>query len=30
MRSDLRRFRARGLRCVVELDERGRDFLAGA
>ncbi|WP_031067360.1 hypothetical protein [Streptomyces sp. NRRL F-5527] len=30
MRSDLRRFRARGLRCVAELDERGRDFLAGA
>ncbi|MGW3151986.1 hypothetical protein ACWDG1_46875 [Streptomyces sp. NPDC001177] len=30
MRSDLTRFRARGLRCVTELDERGRDFLAGA
>ncbi|MFI8952439.1 hypothetical protein ACIGO6_38930 [Streptomyces sp. NPDC053750] len=29
MRSDLARFRARGLRCVAELDERGRDFLAG-
>ncbi|MFJ8086273.1 hypothetical protein ACIQ6Y_37630 [Streptomyces sp. NPDC096205] len=29
MRSDLASFRARGLRCVAELDERGRDFLAG-
>ncbi|GAA1520813.1 Tat pathway signal protein [Sphaerisporangium rubeum] len=29
MRSDLARFRARGLRCVADLDERGRDFLAG-
>ncbi|ODA74110.1 hypothetical protein APS67_001657 [Streptomyces sp. AVP053U2] len=29
MRGDLARFRARGLRCVAELDERGRDFLAG-
>jgi hypothetical protein len=28
MRSDLARFRTRGLRCVAELDERGRDFLA--
>ncbi|CAM5407260.1 Tat pathway signal protein [Streptomyces spiroverticillatus] len=27
MRSDLSRFRARGLRCAAELDERGRDFL---
>ncbi|OEJ29995.1 hypothetical protein [Streptomyces subrutilus] len=30
MRSDLARFRARGLRCATELDERGRDFLASA
>ncbi|WP_158939226.1 hypothetical protein [Streptomyces sp. NRRL S-87] len=30
MRGDLARFRARGLRCVAELDERGREFLAGA
>ncbi|WP_243088212.1 hypothetical protein [Streptomyces sp. 891-h] len=30
MRSDLARFRARGLRCVTELDERTRDFLTGA
>jgi hypothetical protein len=30
MRSDLACFRARGLRCVAELDERGRDFLASA
>ncbi|MHB9860851.1 hypothetical protein [Streptomyces sp. YIM S03343] len=30
MRSDLSRFRARGLRCMAELDERGRDFLVGA
>ncbi|MFK4540447.1 hypothetical protein RKD29_000043 [Streptomyces tendae] len=29
MCSDLRRFRARGVGCVVELDERGRDFLVG-
>lgn len=29
MRGDLARFRARGLRCVAELDERGRDFLSG-
>ncbi|WP_455351331.1 hypothetical protein [Streptomyces sp. SYSU K217416] len=28
MRSDLARFRARGLRCAAELDERARDFLA--
>ncbi|MFF2217453.1 hypothetical protein [Streptomyces antibioticus] len=28
MRGDLARFRARGLRCVTELDERGRDFLS--
>ncbi|MFF3315089.1 hypothetical protein ACFYV5_06180 [Streptomyces sp. NPDC003035] len=27
MRSDLARFRARGLRCAAELDERARDFL---
>lgn len=27
MRRDLARFRARGLRCAAELDERGRDFL---
>ncbi|GAA3305105.1 hypothetical protein [Streptomyces cinereospinus] len=27
MRSDLARFRARGLLCLAELDERGRDFL---
>ncbi len=27
MRRDLTRFRARGLRCAAELDERGRDFL---
>lgn len=30
MRSDLARFRTRGLRCVAELDERGRGLLAGA
>lgn len=30
MRSDLARFRARGLRCAAELDERARDFLTGA
>ncbi|MBO8191591.1 hypothetical protein ITI46_07775 [Streptomyces oryzae] len=30
MRGDLARFRARGLRCVTELDERGRDVFAGA
>ncbi|MFC9817194.1 hypothetical protein ACFVJM_34655 [Streptomyces virginiae] len=30
MRGDLARFRARGLRCVSALDERGREFLAGA
>ncbi|WP_228982264.1 hypothetical protein [Streptomyces sp. DH12] len=30
MRADLARFRARGLRCVAELDERGRGFLTGA
>ncbi|MFD3735653.1 hypothetical protein [Streptomyces sp. NPDC058632] len=30
MRSDLARFRSRGLQCVAELDERGRDFLVGA
>ncbi|MFE5488963.1 hypothetical protein ACFQ8S_03110 [Streptomyces virginiae] len=29
MRGDLARFRASGLRCVAELDERGREFLAG-
>lgn len=29
MRGDLARFRARGLRCAAELDERARDFLAG-
>ncbi|WP_164764571.1 hypothetical protein [Streptomyces lydicus] len=28
MRRDLARFRARGLRCAAELDERARDFLA--
>ncbi|MGW0315446.1 hypothetical protein [Streptomyces flavidovirens] len=28
MRGDLARFRARGLRCAAELDERARDFLA--
>ncbi len=28
MRSDLAPFKARGLRCVAELDQRGRDFLA--
>ncbi|MFJ8076171.1 hypothetical protein ACIQ7Q_20025 [Streptomyces sp. NPDC096176] len=28
MRGDLARFRAPGLLCVAELDERGRDFLA--
>ncbi|MFJ3495708.1 hypothetical protein ACIPPJ_19245 [Streptomyces sp. NPDC086091] len=28
MRGDLTRFRARGLRCVADLDERGREFLA--
>lgn len=27
MRSDLARFRARGLRCAAEIDERARDFL---
>lgn len=27
MRGDLARFRARGLRCAAELDERARDFL---
>ncbi|MGW5682298.1 hypothetical protein [Nonomuraea sp. NPDC003754] len=27
MRADLARFRARGLRCVADLDERARDFL---
>ncbi|MEU3353088.1 hypothetical protein [Streptomyces sp. NPDC037389] len=27
MRSDLARFRARGLRCGAELDQHGRDFL---
>ncbi|MFF8322926.1 hypothetical protein ACF06V_37970 [Streptomyces bobili] len=26
---DLARFRARGLRCAAELDERARDFLVG-
>ncbi|WP_344287761.1 hypothetical protein [Streptomyces synnematoformans] len=30
MRSDLARFRARGLRCVAELDERGRGFLTSS
>lgn len=30
MRGDLARFRARGLRCVADLDERGRDFLANS
>ncbi|WP_326708114.1 hypothetical protein OG758_00770 [Streptomyces sp. NBC_01474] len=29
MCGDLARFRARGLRCVADLHERGRDFLAG-
>ncbi|MER5359819.1 hypothetical protein [Streptomyces sp. NPDC002785] len=29
MRGNLARFRARGLRCAAELDERARDFLAG-
>ncbi|MFG3590888.1 hypothetical protein [Streptomyces sp. NPDC047990] len=29
MRGDLARFRARGLQCVAELDERGSDFLSG-
>ncbi|QXE38037.1 hypothetical protein KQY30_31195 [Streptomyces sp. GMY02] len=29
MRGDLARLRPRGLRCVAELDERGRDFLCG-
>ncbi|MGH3869952.1 MAG: hypothetical protein ACRDSR_00305 [Pseudonocardiaceae bacterium] len=29
MRGGLARFRARGLRCAAELDERARDFLAG-
>jgi ketosteroid isomerase-like protein len=29
MRGDLARFRARGLRCAAELDERARDFLPG-
>ncbi|MGW1090192.1 hypothetical protein ACWD4L_28775 [Streptomyces sp. NPDC002596] len=28
LRGDLARFRARGLRCAAELDERARDFLA--
>ncbi|MGH4014611.1 MAG: hypothetical protein ACRDSL_11945 [Pseudonocardiaceae bacterium] len=28
MRGDLTRFRARGLRCAAELDDRARDFLA--
>ncbi|MGP3990780.1 hypothetical protein [Streptomyces sp. 3N207] len=28
MRTDLARFRARGLRCATELDERARDLLA--
>ncbi|SEB74354.1 hypothetical protein SAMN05428945_1037 [Streptomyces sp. 2224.1] len=30
MRGDLARFRARGVRCAAELDERAIDFLAGA
>lgn len=30
MRADMSRFRARGLRAAVELDERARDFLAHA
>ncbi|MET9375146.1 hypothetical protein ABZX98_13465 [Streptomyces sp. NPDC002992] len=30
MRSDLARFRARGLRCAAELDERACDFLGHA
>ncbi|MCM2416607.1 hypothetical protein [Streptomyces sp. RKAG293] len=30
MRTDLARFRARGLRCATELDERARDFLITA
>ncbi|MGW3668548.1 hypothetical protein [Streptomyces sp. NPDC005141] len=30
MRTDLARFRARGLRCAAELDERARSFLATA
>ncbi|WP_328884943.1 hypothetical protein [Streptomyces sp. NBC_00316] len=29
MKGDLARFRARGLRCAAELDERARGFLAG-
>ncbi|MFE3942674.1 hypothetical protein ACFXPV_12505 [Streptomyces sp. NPDC059118] len=29
MRRDLARFRARGVRCAVELDERATDFLTG-
>ncbi|MFE6848715.1 hypothetical protein [Streptomyces sp. NPDC057686] len=30
IRSGLAHFRARGMRCVAELDERGRDFLSAA
>jgi len=30
MRRDLARFRARGVRCAAELDERAVDFLASA
>jgi hypothetical protein len=30
IRSDLRRFQARGLQSVTELDERGRDSLSGS
>lgn len=30
MRSDLARFRTRGVRCAAELDERAIDFLASA
>ncbi|GII76607.1 hypothetical protein Sru01_15890 [Sphaerisporangium rufum] len=29
MRAALARFRARGLRCAAELDERARDFITG-
>ncbi|MEU7480525.1 hypothetical protein AB0A63_31420 [Lentzea sp. NPDC042327] len=30
MRADIARYRARGLRCAVELDDRARDLLASA
>ncbi|MFI9078312.1 hypothetical protein ACIGW8_17810 [Streptomyces sioyaensis] len=30
MRGDLARFRARGVRCAADLDERAIDFLAAA